>query len=267
MHQKFPTIHRFFYRNEEVSKRPGIFHTIKIHIVESGTAIWNINGKDFSIYPGLAFLMGNGERRYFKSICGTLTLLVCEMDITDLLPEQRPLFINRPPQLPLFFKLNEVPEFKSYFYTAFAQSQKKEPFCALFAKGYISLALASLLRHFAPVLPDTPEKMRPEIEAVLQYISSHITENLSLSHLSALVHLSPSALSKQFAKYNGLGFHQYISSKRIEMAIELLRSTEKSVLDIAYACGFHNSAAYYDAFKKTTGVTPLSFRNKRFSSV
>ena len=109
--------------------------------------------------------------------------------------------------------------------------------------------------------------MRPEVEQTLQFIAEHITEPISLQQIASQVHLSASALSKQFTKYNGIGFQQYVTSKRIELAIELLQTTGENVLDIAYSCGFHNSAAIYAAFKKTTGLSPLAYRSNRFFTV
>lgn len=262
-----PTVRRFSYKDEEVSKRPGIFHTIKICLIESGNAVWNINGKDFPIHPGMVFLMGTGEHRYFKQIFGTLTMIICETEVRALLPAHRPLFINRPPNIPLFFHADAVSDFKTFLYAALEEAEKKEPFSQFYTEGFLSLALAALLRHFAPFLPATMPKMRPEVQLALQFIEKHITESISLEQIAEQVHLSPSALSKQFFKYNGIGFHQYITAKRVELAIKLLQTTDENVLDIAYACGFHNSAAFYDAFKKITGTTPLSYRASRGSAI
>ncbi|QMW76077.1 MULTISPECIES: helix-turn-helix domain-containing protein [Thomasclavelia] len=48
--------------------------------------------------------------------------------------------------------------------------------------------------------------------------------------------------------------------KKIDKAIELLLSTELSILNIAFECGFNNIEYFDKIFKKTMGLTPLRYR-------
>jgi len=72
--------------------------------------------------------------------------------------------------------------------------------------------------------------------------------------------MNPTYFSTFFKKYNGLSPIDYIIRKRITRAIEFLRATDKTILEISGICGFNNSANFNKMFKKITGTTPSSYR-------
>ena len=53
---------------------------------------------------------------------------------------------------------------------------------------------------------------------------------------------------------------EYVVHRRIQRAIELIRTTSMNLTDIAMSCGFNNSTNFYKAFRKVTGRTPVSYR-------
>jgi AraC-like DNA-binding protein len=64
----------------------------------------------------------------------------------------------------------------------------------------------------------------------------------------------------------GLGgnFYYVINSYRIEAFKHLVilpENTKKSVLELAFACGFNSKAAFYRAFKTLEGMTPTQYRH------
>ena len=65
--------------------------------------------------------------------------------------------------------------------------------------------------------------------------------------------------SSVFKKFNGVSPWEYITIKRVEMAIELLKSTDMTKLEIAEKCGFKSSANFYKAFNNITGKKPKDF--------
>ena len=50
--------------------------------------------------------------------------------------------------------------------------------------------------------------------------------------------------------------------RRVQHAIEMIRTTQLNLTNIAMACGFNNSTNFYKAFRKVTGRTPLSYRQE-----
>ena len=72
--------------------------------------------------------------------------------------------------------------------------------------------------------------------------------------------MSQNFFTSCFKKINGITPKAYINSKRIDKAIRLIRSTDKSMLEIATLCGFNSSASFNKSFTKTTGKRPLEYR-------
>jgi AraC-like DNA-binding protein len=60
----------------------------------------------------------------------------------------------------------------------------------------------------------------------------------------------------------GMSIWDYISIKRIEEALTLIKTTDKNMLEIALECGFNNTVNFNKLFKKYTNVTPNFFRKQ-----
>ena len=76
-------------------------------------------------------------------------------------------------------------------------------------------------------------------------------------------HLSPSYFSRTFNKETGESFVNYISSRRIQLAKELLLETGKSISQIAEEVGYDNISHFTAVFKRTEGITPSAYRSSK----
>lgn len=61
------------------------------------------------------------------------------------------------------------------------------------------------------------------------------------------------------AAYHGTPAN-WIKKRRIQYAPELLYSSNASIKDVAYDCGFENHTHFNRVFKEIQGITPLAFR-------
>lgn len=102
------------------------------------------------------------------------------------------------------------------------------------------------------------------IRSALQYINENYAEPLTIDELAAHAHLSRSYFMGCFRRAAGMGAIEYLNQIRTRAAEKLLRSTERSVADIAYECGFRNLSNFNRQFKSVTGTTPLKYRANRF---
>lgn len=66
----------------------------------------------------------------------------------------------------------------------------------------------------------------------------------------------------QFQKQVGFRAVEYLSHYRINQACKELLSTKKSVLEIAFDCGFRNLSNFNLQFRKITGNAPTEYRKK-----
>jgi AraC-like DNA-binding protein len=93
------------------------------------------------------------------------------------------------------------------------------------------------------------------IELVRDYLSSHYTENVSLSKLASLTNLSPFHLLRVFCNQMGVPPHEYQTQLRVIQAGRLLRKGY-SISDAALATGFFDQSHLSRNFKRITGLTP-----------
>lgn len=101
-----------------------------------------------------------------------------------------------------------------------------------------------------------------QISRSMKYIDEHITENLCLEELAAVANMSSSYFSHIFKLVNRISPLDYIIRKRIDLSKSALLDSDDSILEIAYRCGFNNTANFNRAFRKKTGLTPSSFRKQ-----
>lgn len=119
---------------------------------------------------------------------------------------------------------------------------------------------AHLVRDYGQVKAEDPcfeyKNSVGAIGKALRFIDENIEKPITLSEISAVAAMSPTYFSTVFKNINGLSPWRYITIKRVERAVELLRTTELSKLEIAAACGFTSSSNFYKAFKAITGKRP-----------
>ena len=97
------------------------------------------------------------------------------------------------------------------------------------------------------------------IEKAMNYIEENLEYDFELETLAEIAKMSKNYFSALFKKLNGISPWDYITIKRIERAVEYLKTTEYTKLEIATKCGFNNTANFYHAFKKITGKTPSDY--------
>lgn len=100
------------------------------------------------------------------------------------------------------------------------------------------------------------------IQKVMDYITNHYCENITLEELADIAHLNASYLSKKFKDINGVGFKEYINMLRIQYAKELLINSELSILEVAFKCGYDSANYFGDVFKRLAGISPSQYRKK-----
>lgn len=99
-------------------------------------------------------------------------------------------------------------------------------------------------------------------QSVLDYMYKHYAEEISVSDMAELHHMSYSYFSRMFKRVVGQNFSEYLNNIRIRKAEHLLVTTDLSITEIAMGTGFSSSSYFVQQFKSQKKVSPLQFRNK-----
>lgn len=105
------------------------------------------------------------------------------------------------------------------------------------------------------------EQIYPEpINSVVKIIRHRYQEPLTLIQVASELHLSPVYLGALFKKNTEVSFAQFLNHYRISKSIELMRSTDKDINDIALECGYQNANYFFRVFKKQTQMAPSEYK-------
>ena len=107
-----------------------------------------------------------------------------------------------------------------------------------------------------------PSALHAKLSDITSYLDSHYTEELSLDFLSEHFFISKYYLSREFKKEFGTTIIQYLLTKKITHAKELLRYSDSSIEDIAALCGIGDPSYFNKVFRKLEGCTASEYRRR-----
>ena len=100
------------------------------------------------------------------------------------------------------------------------------------------------------------------LRSILDYIDANLDANLSLEILAGLAGVLTHRFGRAFKRKVGEPPHQYVLSRRIEAGRVMLRTTDLSIADIAYATGFSSQSHMTTTFRREIGATPAQLRSE-----
>ena len=103
----------------------------------------------------------------------------------------------------------------------------------------------------------TPERMIHEIQA---YIDDHLEQPLTLNTIEQEFYVNKFVFCRQFKKYTGMTFNQYIRTGRLLKARDLLTNTDIKIYELSARLGFQDESYFGYVFKKEFGISPTSYR-------
>lgn len=93
-----------------------------------------------------------------------------------------------------------------------------------------------------------------------RYISNHLSESLSSDLLCEKFHISRTSLYNLSMEVYGMGIMEQIKKQRMELARTLLLETDRSIAEIATACGISNYNYFTKVFRNEFKLTPRDYR-------
>lgn len=97
-------------------------------------------------------------------------------------------------------------------------------------------------------------------EEMRRYLKQHLDQKLTIKQMSQRYCLSHTAFKEYFRRMNGCPFHKWLLQQRMAKAVELLRHSSMSILEVAQSVGYEGVSQFNVVFKRIYGVTPSKYR-------
>lgn len=134
--------------------------------------------------------------------------------------------------------------------------------------GYARILFAKLFRQLQKNGDD--ENYPKEIflnmmDYLLNYINQNYSEPITLSLLATKCYFNPFYISREFKKFTGKGFKEYLTDKRITEAGKFLLETNLSIESIQEKVGFTDRTRFFKEFSNYYHCTPGQYRKNNSS--
>ncbi|MCL3781088.1 helix-turn-helix domain-containing protein [Prolixibacteraceae bacterium JC049] len=118
-------------------------------------------------------------------------------------------------------------------------------------------------------VPKEAQLVIDELNRLMNEEKLYLNCNLGLNELADILKQTPNQLSAILNDYIGKNFYEYINEFRVEEVKSRLvdpANDSKTILGVAWDCGFNSKSAFNRIFKTTTGMTPSEFQKKHKKS-
>ena len=240
---------------------------VELLYISKGYGIVVVDNQHYTARPGRLFIfppfrlhkvhVDDSERNHYHRTTMHIEQSIVEGALKDF-PRQQAQFAalaasNAPAQI---YDLSERAEFME---TILAQ------FDTLDAGSQTSACeVAFLAMQIMAFLPAQPQPLMPKTQTaasrIMSWVEANYARKFSLNELAGAMGLSRSYTSRVFHQQTGGSIHEYLLTRRIKRSCDLLRTTAKSIDEIALTVGFSEVTYFITCFKKMMSQTPLQYR-------
>ncbi|WP_372932351.1 helix-turn-helix domain-containing protein [Mariniphaga sediminis] len=247
--------------SDELDRCFKIYHPVK------GGAIINIDGIEYPIQKGNVYLISGFhiESQRCSSFMDVywLHFIPYSLYLRHIMLNSRSLHVWSETNISF------VDDFNLYIKKLFRGDFKTSNITSL-PFSFEEAKLHSYILHFiAETLKDTPsysleasgdiKKLTPSVT----FMNNEFRNNPPLETIAQKSKFAPNYFHRMFKKNFGLTPHGYMLRLRMEYAIKLLTSTEKSVKEVACECGYENEFYFQRQFKKHYKYSPGKLKKLR----
>ena len=235
-----------------------VHDVVEIVCLQTGELEMTVADKVIRLVPGDVAVVFPSEAHsydYVSKDASGLSLIF----LPDTIMEFYQTFRTMQPVQPLLPEQDKAPELSSLVPHMFRiMAENRETPLKL---GLLHLFLAYLFTTL-PLMPRARNPQSTLTDQVLQYISEHFAEQLTLESTARALGISRIHLSHIFSQQLHINFRQYINTLRIDRACTLLRNPNYSISQIAYQCGYGNQRTFHRTFLAQCGMSPNQFRTE-----
>lgn len=224
------------------------FHrNVEIFCIFSGSAQVFIDDTEFELSSGDAVFIRSWQIHSYKCEEGT------EVGFALLGSRYMKTFYELFPDLfpPVF--LNDKEKNKELLDYMTFLSKRNNTFSPLECYSYTNMFLHLITSEYGVhVRPDSVKKKGFSVlPQIIQYIYDNYNQPITLSSLAEHFHYAPLSLSRLFGRYIKIDIRNFINNVRIQHVLALKNlpeNNEKSIIELAFQCGFNSVSSFYRAY-------------------
>lgn len=262
---------RYEYRNNpiyislkhNVRQFPARFHKqLEIHCVLSGEMQVNVDGKSYTLrenemyiaFPNILHAVLHAEAEGMLIIVDSEMFPLYTEALTHFKPETPVIRAGSIPPI-VYGALTRIRELNEAGEHTYKQAV---------LTGYITAVLGEILEQITLVERDSDSDL---IQKLILYILNNYTQEISLEDVARELSYSKCYISHLIAETFQCNFRSLINSYRVSLAQSLLLSSQQTISEVSYRCGFKNQSSFNRIFLKYSGKTPSQFRSGHDVSV
>ena len=284
-----PTLLYISEQRESASNYPRIMHAhddhVEIVLILNGESEYLIGNRKHKIRKGdlLIYNAGvvhdeiSGSGKEVATYCLAVAGICMEgLRKNALIPDDSPYIYKTGDQ---FEKMRMICEimFQSLTEEEGANKSAVENFCQQMMRAFLVMALGIIQKEIPvgdqvssaeeSVYAERMQNVRAEKtyqlgKRVQEYIDSHYREALTLTDISAALHVSTYYMSHVFKEMSGYSPMQYLLRRRIGEAQTLLASTKLPISEVAARVGYESQSYFNQQFVKNVGMAPTKYRKQ-----
>ena len=241
---------------------PTHVHGVAELVVQTrGTSAISINGLQYRLCPGDVAVVFPLVPHSYDDLSDDSDGLVAIFP-PDIIPEYAGTFHGLQPEDPILPAARTGPELEVAVSRLGRLNMTDDlPLCI----GYLHVVLAAVLHSltYRPVYDYSEQELGHRI---IQHITEHACEEITLESAAHALGISPSHLSHFFSETLQINFRRFINAIRIDKARLMMRDPNKTLTEICDECGYTNMRTFRRAFQAEMGCLPsehqLALRNR-----
>ena len=239
---------------------------VEIILPNRGISVYQLQDTEYRVHPGEILILPPG----------------CAHELTERAKTQRYLILFEPGPL---MSLRDIPNIRAMlrepiYLHGDTELQhkvsellmqmvdcyfKREPMWNTQCYSYLLQTYALLGQHYLRYAPVGRRhgdcNIDPAImNSAITFINEHYMEELSLERVAEFAGFSKCYFSRVFKQFSGQTFSDYLISKRVSAATDLLINTKRPIREICDAAGFGSMATFNRVFRQQKSCTPSQFR-------
>jgi two-component system, response regulator YesN len=112
----------------------------------------------------------------------------------------------------------------------------------------------------------THQKDKNSMQEIEHFLRNNYKQDITLQEIADQFFLSREYISRRFKQEFKETITDYLTRIRMENAKKLLRNPHLKIYEVAYQIGYHNEKYFSKVFKKSTGISPIEYRNSVLSN-